>query len=714
MPRQAQTFVENSFVKGLITEATGLNFPEQAVTSTDNCVFDERGTVRRRKGVDFEWGYAITGADRTDQVITSYRWDAAAGDGDNSLIVRQVGSTLSFFLTDNEAVSDDLVDTLSLGDYATDDEELVGQTECQFAAGKGYLFVANPFMESIYVVYDPDTQEVSATQVDITVRDFEGVEDGLGPDERPSVLSEEHEYNLMNQGWDVHQIVSDDGGPLVYPLTNWDASRTDFPSNADTWNLFMEANGFDPSTTLKDPLNSPAPKGHFIVDYYLVDRNAVTTIEGRTFTGLEVTTSGFNRTSTVEFFSGRVWYAGTRGAGYSNKILFSQIIERDSQIGQCYQANDPTSAESFDLLPSDGGVILIPDSGTVVKLFAFEDSILVFATNGCWKITGSEGVGFRANDYSVVKISSIPCLSASSFISVAGVPSFWNTEGIYVIAADQTLGTTQLQSMTDTTIRTLYSQIPLQSKIDAKGVYNRTTRVITWVYKSTRGSTLTERYSFDRLLHFNTLSQAFYTWSVPINQVAINGIVVAMSRDTAGAAEPVVDSLGGLVLDGLGEQVYSFNPATFEADVTKFLCSYESGDTYYHTFADEWNTAYVDWWTYSEEGVSYASNFITGYKVHGDAMRKTQPTYVNLYFTTSTVDSSIDFRSLWQYANTGSTGRWSTAQRIVTDSNQYDYTKKRIKTRGSGTAYQFRVDSVVGEPFFLIGWAVFETANAQV
>lgn len=712
MPRQAGTFVENSFVKGLITEATGLNFPEQAVTSTDNCVFDERGNVRRRRGIDFEPGFFLREDTREDCVVTSYRWDAAAGDGNNSLVVTQVGPTLDFYLTDSGAVSDSLVDSLTLTPYATSTAEDLRQNECQFTAGKGYLFVAHPYMESIFVTYDSDTQQVAATQIDVTIRDFKGVDDGLTLQERPTVLTDAHEYNLHNQGWDTAQEIDLSGGSAGFPLTAWDTSEADFPSNVDVWWRFA-GSGFDP-TEGRDFGNTPASKGHFILNYYDQDPNSVQPADtGRSWSGLTViANSASARASTIEFFAGRVWFAGTKGAGYSNEILFSQIIERDEQIGFCYQLNDPTAEVNFDLLPSDGGVILIPDSGTILKLFAYEDSILVFSTNGCWKISGSQGVGFRANDYSVVKVSSIPCLTASSFVSIAGVPSFWNSEGIYLINADQTLGTTSVTSITDTTIRSFYNDIPLQSKKDVKGAYNRTTRVVSWVYKSTEGADITERYSFDRVLNLNTLSSAFYGWAVNISNVALNGVVVPMSRESIGEPEAVLDGLGAPVLDGLGNQVYSFGTTHKEADVTKFLVSYEDGATYQITFADEWNEGYEDWFSFDSTGTNYDSYFVTGYKVHGEGQRKAQPTYVNLFFSTADYDSAIDFRSIWQYANTGSTGRFSSAQRITTTSNLYDFTRRRVKTRGSGISYQFRVDSVDGEPFYLIGWSVFETANA--
>lgn len=715
MPRQANSFIENSFVKGLITEATGLNFPEQAVTSTDNCVFDEKGIVRRRLGIDFEIGYELRSGTRQDRVVTSYRWDAASGDGNVSIIVVQVGGTLEFYLTDDGAVSDNLVDSLDLSPYATVTIDEIRETECQFAAGKGFLFVANPFMETIYIEYDPDTGTVSATEIELTIRDFEGVEDGFETNHRPSdaQMNEAHEYNLLNQGWDVHVIDSDAGGSNN-PLTEWESTRGDYPSNADVWWLYLVAGGMDFNHQRSNRATTPAPRGHFVLPYYDQERNGIANVSSRTITGLTgQRNSGNARVSTVEFFAGRVWYAGTKGAGYSNEILFSQIIERNSQIGQCHQLNDPASEELFDLLPSDGGVILIPDCGTIVKLFAYQDAIFIFATNGCWKVAGSEGIGFRANDYSVVKVSSIPCLTASSFVSVAGTPSFWNSEGIYTLSANQGLGTSEIVSITDTTIKDFFSDIPLVSKQYARGCYNRRTRVLSWVYKSEKAISIEDLYSFDRVLNFNTLTNAFYPWSVDISDVSINGVIVAMSAVSEGQAEAVVDGLGANVVDGSAEQVYSFNPTQTAGDVTKFIVSYADGSTHQLSFADEWNTNYEDWWSV-DFLAGYDSHFVTGYKVHGEGQRKAQPTYINLFFKTSEEDSSIDFRSLWQYANSGSTGRWSTAQRVTTTSNLYDYTRRRIKSRGSGVAFQFRVDSVDNEGFNLIGWSVFETVNANV
>jgi len=63
---------------------------------------------------------------------------------------------------------------------------------------------------------------------------------------------------------------------------------------------------------------------------------------------------------------------------WSENIYFSQIVETTDQFGRCYQTNDPTSEDLFDLLPTDGGVIQIQGSGSVYKLFPVQMVYLSF------------------------------------------------------------------------------------------------------------------------------------------------------------------------------------------------------------------------------------------------------------------------------------------------------------------------------------------------
>src|SRR6266404_5920195 len=95
MPQQVLSSVENNFTKGLITEFTGLNFPENAATDADNSAFSIIGDVTRRLGIDFETGYSTTSLSKTNHAINSYKWNNVGGDGSTQIIVTQVGDRKS-------------------------------------------------------------------------------------------------------------------------------------------------------------------------------------------------------------------------------------------------------------------------------------------------------------------------------------------------------------------------------------------------------------------------------------------------------------------------------------------------------------------------------------------------------------------------------------------------------------------------------------------
>src|ERR1700761_4477387 len=97
MPQQIIASVENNFTKGLITEATGLNFPENAATSTSNCVYTLIGDVIRRYGINFELNGSMLSAGRSNMAMSTYIWNNPGGDGNSKLFVKQIGSVLYFY-----------------------------------------------------------------------------------------------------------------------------------------------------------------------------------------------------------------------------------------------------------------------------------------------------------------------------------------------------------------------------------------------------------------------------------------------------------------------------------------------------------------------------------------------------------------------------------------------------------------------------------------
>lgn len=697
MPRQLAVSVDNNFTKGLITEASGLNFPENACTDEDNCVFKLTGAVERRLGMDLEFNYSSKTISRANSVIVPYLWKNPNGLAEVNLLVVQIGDHLYFWDTGSSSVSGGAInDNIDLTDYIPSGSTFVPTlNECHFASGNGKLFVTHPYLDSFYVEYDAATNTFTDTQINITIRDHEGLEDGYETDERPTssipALSEEHYYNLLNQGWSTTN------------LATWDTAFTDVPSNADVmWTFKSSSDAFD-TATVPNVMNgnSPAPKGHFKLNLYNQDRSTASTIGGIT-----IVTTENHRCSTVAFFAGRVFYSGLNYSGFTSKIYFSQIVERDSQYGECYQTNDPTSETAFDLLPSDGGVISIPDAGTIIKLFAVQTGVAVFATNGVWFITGSTGLGFTANDYTVMRLSSIPALSSASFVDLAGSPCWWNLDGIYVLSEGGSSGGSGLsvKSLTDRSIKTFYQDLPSTAKKTARGSYNKLTGVIQWVYRDIEVSDINDQYNFNKILNFDTNLEAFYRWSFDANHdVKLNGLVVLESA--SGLAETVnvvIDNADDVVTDG-GDNVVIFSLGNqISKPEFKYIVSFLDGSNNEFSIAEVKDTTHTDWVRYGDP-IGYTSFFMSGYKIRGEAIKDAQVNYVGFY---SNNESRYQVQGVWDYANTNNSARWSYPQIIDTTGNpNFDVVYRRRKIRGRGKALQFRVQSMDNNPFHIVGWS---------
>jgi hypothetical protein len=205
--------VENNFTGGLKTEFTGLNFPENACTQTENCVFSLIGDVTRRGGFDYEPSSQINPFP-AGGAHTTYRWRNAGGDGQSEILVQQTNNIISFFLTSaagtsNTGISQNILSTsLDLNSFLIAGNPIPDTQECQYSDGNGFLFIFHPYCSPVYVTYTPSTAIINYNAITINIRDLDGIPDSLGVQgnassltTRPATLSNEHNYNLQNQGW---------------------------------------------------------------------------------------------------------------------------------------------------------------------------------------------------------------------------------------------------------------------------------------------------------------------------------------------------------------------------------------------------------------------------------------------------------------------------------------------------------------------------------
>lgn len=706
MSQQAAFAVENSFIKGLVTEATGMNFPEQAVTDTYDCVFDIDGSVYRRTGFDLEENFTTKTIDRSNAAIKTYLWQNVAGNGNVTVVVVQIADTLYFYETNGTGIFSTGAQTTSVTLTPVSGAPAPDVVEAQFCDGNGYLIVVHPYCDPMRIAYDADAHTATPTTVNIQIRDFEGaINDPYAIDFRPTstlaALDKYHHYNLLNQGWNDTN------------LTTWDTNQTTMPSNVDVmWRFVDTSNTFTPSNTIIASVvqgNTPAPNGHFVLNLSNQDRSTASGIPS-----LVSTTTSFQRPSVCAFFAGRVFYAGINYLGFNSNIYFTQILESTNQYGDCYQTNDPTASDLFDILPSDGGVLSIPEAGTIFRMHTVPGGLAIFAANGVWFLTGSTGLGFEANDYVLLKIADIQTISDTSFVNVNGYPAWWNAEGIYMLQGSNSGTMPVVKSLTYDSFKTFYDNIPVTSKRYVRGFFDKTDGQIRWLYRSTVTTDLNKTYEYDRVLNYNFRTDAFYPWTITDNgAVKVHAILPTELITRPVLVNNVVDSSSNNVVDSSSNQVIAFSDSGNDAQqFDKYLVSYpDNAGSYNVTFAERSDTLYRDWYKYDLFGFNYVSYFITGYKLRGQAIRKFQSNWVEIY---SRLDDpvSYQFQGVWDYANTGSgTGRWSVNQTVSHTDTNYDNAFRRLKVRGHGKSLQFRVSSIENQPFDIIGWATAQTIN---
>lgn len=716
MSRSRGIVVQNDFKGGLNTDITGLTFPENSCTETDNCIFTNFGNVKRRGPFDIEEGSEPFLTDIPGKVIVTFVWDNVAGEGDVTFVVVQVGNELNFYQASSDtSLSSNYVDTIDLSAFYPSGVTSVAIIECQFASGNGLLFVTNPRLETFYVSYDSTAGTFSTAVIDIKVRDFEGdVADTSADAARPTVaigaLNAHHRYNLENQGW------------TTTTLTAWDTARTDMPSNCDvSWYFKSTTNAFD--FTLVDQRavgNSLAPKGHFLYSVYDVDRSS--NVASSTDYSIDGT-----KVSNCAFFAGRVFYSGLNVLKQNSRIFFSQIVDNPTQYGRCYQTNDPTSEELFDLLPSDGGVIDIISAGNILKMMPMYSSLIIFCTNGIWQISGSDRTAFAANNYTVTRIATVNMVSHTAFIDIEGVPYWLTNEGVFTLSADQQSNALRMKCITDGKIRNFILDILAESKQYSRGVYDPYTKTAQWLYRSTPAEGFNDKYKFDRILILNLITGGWYNWSINTDDASLHGVVNIFS--ISGSFEPyqVIAGAGNNVIAGAGNNVINIsnNRTTGIVSVNKYLVNTSAGVTFAEHFEND-TEELLDWKNVIDGGHSYDSYFVTGYAVHGQAARKFQTNYVHIYSEVDQeVNNSYKILGRWNYAVAASTGKWTTSQVFDVFSNQYaqtvnvnadsyKYKPNRIKIRGHGRACQFKVFNNETNPFNIIGWAVAETGNQWI
>jgi len=319
MPQSLSQKAVNNFVKGLITEAAELTFPDGASVDELNCDLRRDGTRRRRLGVSFEDSYTPSSFTLSDtELLTTGEWVNVGGNAELEFLVMQKGSNLYFYNKADLPYSNQIeTNSIDLTTYEYTGSAGAETVKCQFTSLKGNLVVSSGAIDTIAVEYDNTNSTFTVSTIDFETRDFEWQGDTSTYYSDNSSPSNARQYDAKNTGW-----ASGNGAPsdLTKRLTHpWYAGKDVDDNYSET-----EFNKVYGGTTLTG-------NGHFILDFFNKQRSGLTT---------ETEDSRF---TCVESFAGRVFYAGLESAKNAGTILFSRLADTVNDLGICHQQNDPTS-----------------------------------------------------------------------------------------------------------------------------------------------------------------------------------------------------------------------------------------------------------------------------------------------------------------------------------------------------------------------------------
>lgn len=558
---------------------------------------------------------------------------------------------------------------------------------------------------------------------------------------RPTTLTAVHNYNLRNQGWPTQFWVSlDTDGKearLRDPVEHTYNLIGVYPSNADIIYLAKlqaaqdpEAlDAYDPFTLRKIVYgNTPAPKGHFIINAFDRDRRGVSGINE--IYDPERDQEEFRPVS-VAFYSGRIWYLMPDG-----RLYYSQVLTEIEKAAKCYQESDPTAEDINAVEATDGGFIDIIGISQGLHLMPIRNELAVLADNGVWTISGSGDEAFSAVSQEIRRITHIGAVGRDTVTEADGVIHYWSEGGIYALVENQVTGLLQAVNLAENTIQTFYLDISEVAKENARAFFDKQSKKILWLYNDLAtydGISKPNRYN--RILFYDTTLQAFYTYTLPLsaaNDTFISAMIQKRPGSTSTATEVITDSSVDVTDSSVDVTVQTVTKTTSDVKL-KFLTFVETAaNVWQYTFSEFRRNDMLDFYIEDTAGQNFTSHIETGHDIGGDLISEKETNTIYCFFK-QTEDSIVTngvggitydrpsgclMRAKWQWADHVDSGRWSDQEDVYrlqrhyipSGTGAFDYGFDVVQTinqvRGKGRAISLRFDSVDGKDFHLLGWAI--------
>lgn len=703
----------NTFVKGIVTEAGPLTYPENASLDEENFVLNREGSRQRRLGMDFESDFALHPVTlASTDAVAVFRWHNVANDPARQFAVVQAADQLHIFDASETSISNNLVGTVDASSVLT------GVAIIQADSLEGYLIIASGTGPVAYLSYDSSDGTFAITQISIKIRDFLGVDDGLAVDARPGALTAAHNYNLRNQGWGATQISAYQVAAGVYPANN------------QQWFIGKDTAGdFDPALLNKmDFGTTPAPKGRFIIDAF--NRSASRETQSGVAslpTDLETT-----RPSTICGAFQRVWYAGMESGAsdldstrpnMTGWVLYSRIVRAPKDFEQAYSDADPTSEADSSPVETDGGYIIIPNSGKIHRLVDWNSTVIVFAQQGVWAVVGGDR-GFTATEHQVVKVTAFGVETPWSVVVTEESVLYWNKGGIYVLNPGQIAGFSAT-NLTENTIQTLYNEISLDAKRTAVGTYDPINRKVTWLYNDEENYnpvSYGRRYNVELVL--DTVLGAFTKHRI--------SAVTAPSPYVAGFVETPEFLLRQEGIRTRGESITKYLVVQFVDTVTNDAVI---------SFGYYRDPTFRDWKSIDTVGTSFKAYLLTGDEIMGDAARDKRVPYLFMHMKQTERNAVLDaatgqamadnpsgllVQARWDWSDHPDSGKWQEpfqayklkrpillqAGQPITYGHEVVTTKTRIT--GSGKGLRLYMESDGDKDAYIYGWVARYGGNVNV
>ncbi len=514
-------------------------------------------------------------------IISTGDWINVGGNADLEFLVLQKGSTLYFYNKGALPYSAQVeTNSVNLSSHEQSGSNGAGTAKCQFTSIKGNLVVSSPEINTIAIVYDSTAETFTATEISFEVRDFEFQGDTSTYFDNESSPSQDRKYDAQNAGWNTGNGAPTD---LTKRLTHpWYAGK-DSSGNYSSSEWEKVYGG----TTL-------TANGHYILDFFTKNRGSASGLTGLT----KMTDTETSRFRCCVSFSGRVFYAGVDSAENAGTILFSKLVETVDDLGLCHQQNDPTSEYLSDLVDTDGGVIRIPDAVKIQKLYAYQNSLFVFAENGVWQISGVDGV-FRASSFSVNKITRVGILQPETFVEAEGVPFWWSRFGIHTLTTDPVSGQGTEQNLTIPTVQTFWDAIDPDAKLKVTAVYDGINKRIYWGYPD---ADETVESKINNFLILDVPLQAFFPWKISDQTSSTDCVVGLAFYSGYGASEVALDvtSNNGVddVVTSAGDDVVSTQVSNTTTGDPAIILISRDGGTNKITFGAFTGIDFLDWGDY--------------------------------------------------------------------------------------------------------------------